>query len=450
MADINTAMILVRSKLKRRKNFVKSLLHFFTDVGDFRMAGKTVYRLDDILCICLLLALKGKFTSFLGAAEYIRFRASYFRKLGLIGDRIPSHDTLRRIFNEIDASELRDAILGRIRKLVDSTARTAGVSKKMRLLSGDGKAFKGSGRKDGRKNDKIRNINVFNILDVSNAVCLASIPLDDKDSEIPAFQSLLRRFNLKNTMVTGDALHCQTKTMEIIIARGGHYTFTVKDNQSSRKAHIIDMMELNSKKIKNFCHNNCEYSVLVIDWGLADGDFPHAEAYVRMVSHKRADQADYNPQPQYFVSSSSNPLPAIETIDNRWCIENDLHGFKDGFNHEDSCTFMDKNAIVVMAVFNNISYSFYRLASAVFGHSGMAETRIRYEECPEEMLAKLIPLMEGQPHGASQKQHEGAQKGLRLSPEKAVSFSLLSALRHPLCRCFFPFRPGFRARFRFS
>lgn len=396
MADINEAMVLVRSRLKRSKNFIKSLLHFFTDVKDFRMAGKTVYPLDDILCICLLLAMKGKFTSFHGAAEYIRFRASYFKKLGLIGDRTPSHDTLRRIFQEIDASELRDAILGRIRKLVDRiTARTRGISRKMRLLSGDGKAFKGSGRKAVRGQDKRRNINVFNILDASNAVCLASIPLDDKDSEISAFQSLLRRYNLKNTMVTGDALHCQTKTMEVIIARGGHYTFTVKDNQPSKKAHIIDMMELNSKKIKNFCYNSCEYSVLVIDWELADGDFPHAGAYVRMVSHKRADQADYNPQPQYFVSSSSNPLLVVETIDNRWCIENDLHGFKDGFNHEDSCTFMDKNAIAVMAVFNNISYSFYRLASAVFGHSGMAETKIRYEECPEEMLAKLIPLMEG-------------------------------------------------------
>ena len=41
-----------------------------------------------------------------------------------------------------------------------------------------------------------------------------------------------------------------------------------------------------------------------------------------------------------------------------------------------------------------VPYSFYRLASAVFGHSGMAETRIRFEEYPEEMLAKLIPLME--------------------------------------------------------
>lgn len=397
MAHINEEMALVRHKIRQDRKFVNTLLHFFTDVSDFRMAGKTVYRLENILCICLLLAMKGKFTSFCGAAEYIRYRASYFKKLGLLeNDRIPSHDTLRRIFMEIEARELRDAILGRIRNLIDKiTARTGGGNGKMRLLSGDGKAFKGSGRKAGRTKDKKRNINVFNILDVSNEVCLTSIPLDDKESEIPTFQSLLRRFNLKNTMVTGDALHCQTKTMEMIIARGGHYTFTVKDNQPSKKAHIIDMLELNSKKIQNFSHNNCEYSVLVIDWELADGDCPHAGAYVKMVSHKRADQVDYNPQPQYFVSSSNNPMLVVETIDNRWCIENGLHGFKDDFNHEDSCTFMDKKAIATMAVFNNISYAFYRLSSAVFGHSGMSETRIRFEECPEEMLAKLIPLMEG-------------------------------------------------------
>ena len=236
MAHINEEMALVRHKIRQDRKFVNTLLHFFTDVSDFRMAGKTVYRLENILCICLLLAMKGKFTSFCGAAEYIRYRASYFKKLGLLeNDRIPSHDTLRRIFMEIEARELRDAILGRIRNLIDKiTARTGGGNGKMRLLSGDGKAFKGSGRKAGRTKDKKRNINVFNILDASNEVCLTSIPLDDKESEIPTFQSLLRRFNLKNTMVTGDALHCQTKTMEMIIARGGHYTFTVKTSPRRR------------------------------------------------------------------------------------------------------------------------------------------------------------------------------------------------------------------------
>lgn len=37
-----------------------------------------------------------------------------------------------------------------------------------------------------------------------------------------------------------------------------------------------------------------------------------------------------------------------------------------------------------MPTFNNITYALYRIASAIFDDSCMAETRIRYEECPEK------------------------------------------------------------------
>ncbi|MGN1392743.1 MAG: hypothetical protein ACI4V7_01655 [Succinivibrionaceae bacterium] len=49
-----------------------------------------------------------------------------------------------------------------------------------------------------------------------------------------------------------------------------------------------------------------------------------------------------------------------------------------------------------MATFNNIAYSLYRISSAIFDDNCMAETRIRFEDCPEKMLSKIIPLLEKQ------------------------------------------------------
>ena len=54
---------------------------------------------------------------------------------------------------------------------------------------------------------------------------------------------------------------------------------------------------------------------------------------------------------------------------------------------------MDKHAIKVMAIFNNIAYGLYRLASAIFNDGSMAETRIRWQNCPEKMLSKLAPKL---------------------------------------------------------
>ena len=221
------------------------------------------------------------------------------------------------------------------------------------------------------------------------------IPLEDKDSEIPAFQQVLNTFKLNGAMITADALHCQRKTFEIITAKKGEYTVKVKDNQPSLKQHIIDVLERKKDKCVKESFNNCDYEIFLIDYKITEEDFPGAKAFICMHSHKRKSQANYNPEAQYFISSADNIQLIMEAIDNRWSIESGLHWWKDDFSKEDECTFTDQNAIKVMTTLNNISYALYRIASAIFDDSCMAETRIRFEECPEEMLAKLVPLLVG-------------------------------------------------------
>jgi len=392
MKAIVTVVAPLKKQLKSNRRFVESLLHIFSGVTDFRQPLKVTYKLENILCICLLISMRGKFTSFHNASLFIKVRADYFKKLKLIeDDKIPSHDTLRRIFMSLDADELRNAVLNRIKALINKILNrtTDGSDTKVRLISGDGKTFNGSGRKNGK-----RNINVFNVLNASSSVCLTSIPLDDKDSEIKAFQNILQKLSLKNTMVTADALHCQRKTLEIITRKGGLYSVIVKDNQPSLREHIIDVLNSNKTKCISETYNMCDYEIFILDYETNEDDFPGSKAFVKMISHKRMGQADYNPESQYFITSADNKRLIIESIDNRWSIEGDYHWLKDDFLKEDECTFTNKNAIKVMATFNNITYALYRIASAIFDDNCMAETRLRYEECPEEMLAKLVPLLE--------------------------------------------------------
>ena len=158
MKIISVVLAPLKNKIRSNKKFVDTLLHILDGVTDFRKSGMIKYDLDKLLCICLLISMRGKFTSFYHASMFIKIRADYFRQLGLIeGNNIPSHDTLRRVFLNIDANELRDCLVNRIkgfiRKIVD---RDSGSDEKVRLLSGDGKTFNGSGRKNSK-----RNVNVF-------------------------------------------------------------------------------------------------------------------------------------------------------------------------------------------------------------------------------------------------------------------------------------------------
>ena len=401
LQEVSVVMRELKQKIPSNKKFIKTLLHIFCGVTDFRQPAKIKYRLENILCMFLLIALRGRFTSFLAASEYINYKALYFKKFGLLDPKeIPSHDTLRRIFMNIDANELRDCLINRIETLIKKIVNKGSDNrtKKFRILSGDGKTFNGSGRKGNtakNSSDK-RNCNVFNLFDASSALCLTSIPLNDKDSEISTFQKILNQFKLKDTIITADALHCQRKTTEIITRRGGLYCIKVKDNQASFKQHIIDVLKLNQSKCMNISFNNCDYEIFIIDYKTNELDFPGAKAYIRMNSHKRKDQADYNPEDQYFVSSADNPQLIMEAIDNRWAIEAGLHWWKDDFLKEDECTFTDENAIKVMATLNNIAYGIYRLASAIFHDQKMSATRIVFQDEPEKLLEKLVPLMKKQ------------------------------------------------------
>ena len=88
--EVSVVLAPLKEKLKSNRRFVKTLLHFFSDVTDFREPGKVKYKLENILCICLLMAMRGEFTSFHNASLFIKVKVNYFKKLKLIeGKDIP-------------------------------------------------------------------------------------------------------------------------------------------------------------------------------------------------------------------------------------------------------------------------------------------------------------------------------------------------------------------------
>ncbi len=372
------------------KSEIKTLLHILSGVSDFRMKGKTIYGLENLLAICFYLAIKGEFHSFHYAATYVRIKECKFVELGLVEKgKTPSHDTFRRIFSHLDAAALRDAFICKINTFLEAIAvHDKGMKGKYRILSGDGKTFNGSGRKDGT-----RNLNVFNIYNASTSVCLSSVPLTSKESEIPQFQKMLPKYDLRKTIVTADALHCQRKTCEIIIAHRGHYVFKAKGNSFSFYDEVAAAFADKKAKIKSLTHNDCDYEFIKVKDIISDADWPGAETYVRMVSHKRDDQKEKGQDYHYFVSSLKDPLLIAEAADNRWQIENGLHLFKDKFLREDDCTFTNKNAVQCMAVINNIVYSFYKISTAMLGYQTMQETKIRFKDDPEALINLMLPML---------------------------------------------------------
>lgn len=109
--------------LKVGKTEINTLLHILSGVTDFRMPGKIVYRIENLLAVCFILALKGEFHSFSYAATYIRVWEDEFVSLGLVEKgKLPSHDTFRRVLGHLDANGLRDAFVKRIGPFLEKMA----------------------------------------------------------------------------------------------------------------------------------------------------------------------------------------------------------------------------------------------------------------------------------------------------------------------------------------
>jgi predicted transposase YbfD/YdcC len=67
--------------------------------------------------------------------------------------------------------------------------------------------------------------------DHASGVVVGQLATAAKSNEIPTVRTLLKTFDLKDVVVTVDAMHTQTDTATLIVDAGGDYVFTVKANQ---------------------------------------------------------------------------------------------------------------------------------------------------------------------------------------------------------------------------
>jgi len=68
---------------------------------------------------------------------------------------------------------------------------------------------------------------------VDNNLVIYQEETDCKTNEIPVMQSILKNLDVKNAVITADAMHCQKKTAKIIHEAGADYVLQIKENQKS-------------------------------------------------------------------------------------------------------------------------------------------------------------------------------------------------------------------------
>jgi hypothetical protein len=179
------------------------LLEILEQIEDPRSYHGREYKLHHILLFTILALLSGAKTY---TAVHV-FIATHFLRLKEIFNlkwrQVPGIEAIRLILTRLDPEEVELAFREH------SFDADVNDPCQQRHLCFDGKALNGSfsHAKDQRA------ARVFSVFSALNGIVLAHLPLEtDKDHEIPAFQKLLLELNLKDVVVTADAMHCQKKT----------------------------------------------------------------------------------------------------------------------------------------------------------------------------------------------------------------------------------------------
>lgn len=122
----------------------------------------------------------------------------------------PSYSVIYSTLRRTDEKALSTALLGWLEQQIPKLH----PERKLRILSFDGKNLRGASHASGVERY------VLSIMDVLSGVVIAQQPVNEKTNEIPVARELLEKVSLDaQTVVTGDALHTQGKTAELIVKK---------------------------------------------------------------------------------------------------------------------------------------------------------------------------------------------------------------------------------------
>lgn len=359
-------------------------LNLFENIPDFRQPAKVKYKLSHVLLIIFLTVLRRGKTSFLDIAYVIKANRKKYAAYGLLPDDVstPSHDTIRRILTLLDTDELYQNTIQAFYFFLESLKKNYTKQGDYRHLCIDGKEMRASGRSNVSKSPR-RNTAMLNVFDANTYTVLECVPIDEKENEIPVAQELLLKFNLRNTAVTADALHCQKKTASIIHNGRGIYVLTVKENQPLLLEEIGSRMNKHADKIKRYEDGTRSFKFLDLPgkYALAD-EWKGLKCFAIMHSDK-CDRA--------FIANTKDHQLIMQAISLRWSIET-FHKMKGADMNEDAVRSTDRQALRNIAMLNNLGEQLISLYQTISGLPHR-EAKVYFQENTIECLNSILSVM---------------------------------------------------------
>ena len=201
-------------------------------VLDYRHPSYTQYLLVDIIMI-VFFAVLGNADEWGEMESFAKRKEKWLRRYLELPYGVPTDDTYRVVMGNIDTEHFYQATVHLFLDMIEgivSLSRKGNEIHERSIVSVDGKESRGSRRKTSGQGE-VRALQTLNVYSNDHGICLAQKFIDEKTNEIPVAQELLRLMDLRDTIVTADAMNCQKETVAAIVSGKGDYVLALKGNQ---------------------------------------------------------------------------------------------------------------------------------------------------------------------------------------------------------------------------
>jgi len=373
-----------------------SLYDRFQQMADPRKNKGNQYSLLTLLTVIFLAKLSGKDNP-VEMADWAQNKAEELvQLLGLKHCRMPHHNTIRRVFqNIVDEEEFEQLMKAYHQQETEEDGE---------ILSMDGKALRGT-RIPGQESSDY----VLSVYDGKTQQVKAQEVVNSKENEITAAPRVLKQVKLEGKIVTGDALHTQRAISEQIIEAHGHYLWPVKDNQARlhddlQRLFAPDQPKPGFGQIKTdfetarqvrYGHGRIEIRTIQTSEMLNDYlDWPGVGQVYRLErqffwirqgqTYKTSYKIEYG-----ITSLTRKKAPALKVLNVRrchWDIETGLHYRRDVTFHEDTTRMTIGAAGSILSVVHNLVLGLLKRA----GFTNSAKGRRWFEGHLQDAFALLI------------------------------------------------------------
>lgn len=225
----------------------KSFLDSFQELQDPRVSNHHLrHSLEDILAITILGSICGV-DNWVELEHFADCKKDWLQTFLSLPNGIPSHDTFGRVFAQLDSSKFELCFM----EWVKSFFNPLSDSNTKDVIALDGKSLRGSHNRRKGKNP----LHLVGAWASDHNLLLGQVKTEEKSNEIEAIPRLLDMLEVRDSIITIDAIGCQHNIAAEIVDRKGDYVLNLKENQPTLHDNVVSIFKQAEKAQYKNSHN---------------------------------------------------------------------------------------------------------------------------------------------------------------------------------------------------